>query len=205
VVLLLSLVSFFAGAIPDATAANLAADWGPGYLGGENFFTMFALFFPAVTGIMAGVNMSGDLASPGRCRERRCPALPAAARRGKYHPKNWRPIILALSGGAFQRNHLAKFGYWLTSGQGVLTLARVITGDVENQIEARGIRDVAFRRSDAVRSAATCEARFGEPRGIDILGDILGGVVARRFAGRDGGSRRHPDQGGEGKHEERSR
>ena len=347
-VLALSLLSFYLGAIPKATSANFEANFDPSYLSGGSLFTMFALFFPAVTGIMAGVNMSGDLQSPsksipkgtllaiavtglvylsmavllgasssrsalatnnfvmldiarwpmlinagifaatlssalgsmmgaprilqalardnifpslrrfgrgsGASGEPRaatvltfaiaqvcvllgdlnaiapiitmffmltygtinfacfresitgnpsyrpafrfshwCTALLGAlgcaavmilinplwafvsilamavlhfyisrkevearwgdlqsgaaferARRAllrleeeRYHPKNWRPIILALSGGAWMRNHLAEFGYWFTAGHGVLSLGQIISGDVEDQVERR--------------------------------------------------------------------
>ena len=34
---------------------------GPDYLEGENFFTVFGVFFPTATGVFAGINMSGDL------------------------------------------------------------------------------------------------------------------------------------------------
>ena len=61
-----ALVSFYWGAFSSFDSATLRANVEPHYLDNDNFFTMFALFFPAVTGIMAGANMSGDLQDPGR-------------------------------------------------------------------------------------------------------------------------------------------
>ena len=43
---------------------NIANNTFPDYLEGYNWFTVFGVFFPTVTGIMAGINMSGDLRQP---------------------------------------------------------------------------------------------------------------------------------------------
>jgi amino acid transporter len=60
-----ALFAFFAGAGAAFSPATLSVNWGvapdaPG------FWTLFALFFPAVTGFTQGVSMSGDLENPGR-------------------------------------------------------------------------------------------------------------------------------------------
>ncbi|XP_078425135.1 solute carrier family 12 member 2 [Cetorhinus maximus] len=39
-------------------------NFGPDFREGEGFFSVFAIFFPAATGILAGANISGDLADP---------------------------------------------------------------------------------------------------------------------------------------------
>lgn len=57
----LSILSFIFGRPIEQTEAVL---WSVD--GGEHFWVVFAVFFPAVTGIMAGVNMSGDLEDASR-------------------------------------------------------------------------------------------------------------------------------------------
>ena len=52
-----------------------------------------------------------------------------------YHPKNWRPIILALSGAGWDRPHLAVYGHWFTSGHGILSLGQVIQGEVDERLD----------------------------------------------------------------------
>lgn len=54
-----------------------------------------------------------------------------------YHPKNWRPIVMALTGTGWTRAHIPIYGHWLTAGHGILTMAHVVTGDIEDHAERR--------------------------------------------------------------------
>jgi amino acid transporter len=63
----LSIVSFLGGALWLFRPEQFAANWQSGYTGHYSFWAVFAIYFPAVTGIMAGVNMSKIL--PGHWHE----------------------------------------------------------------------------------------------------------------------------------------
>ena len=67
VILLLSIIVFLGGAILKFDTAVFKENWVASYTESSiNFWVIFAIYFPAATGIMAGVNMSGNLKNPTR-------------------------------------------------------------------------------------------------------------------------------------------
>ncbi|MGH0134418.1 UNVERIFIED_CONTAM: hypothetical protein FKN15_030692 [Acipenser sinensis] len=76
VILLVAIFNFFVGSVIPTNeekkargfynydGAIFAENFGPDFRDGEGLFSVFAIFFPAATGILAGANISGDLEDP---------------------------------------------------------------------------------------------------------------------------------------------
>lgn len=62
----LDLARGFTGFSTEVFASNMKSDYRFSEGLHQNFFTVFAIFFPSVTGIQAGANISGDLKDPAK-------------------------------------------------------------------------------------------------------------------------------------------
>jgi amino acid transporter len=65
VILAAAIASFFIGGFIEWDTTQLLQNWAPSGMN-INFWALFAIFFPAVTGFTQGVSMSGDLKDPGK-------------------------------------------------------------------------------------------------------------------------------------------
>jgi amino acid transporter len=64
-ILVVALISFFIGGLLKWDTELLSRNWAPSGFA-IDFWALFAIFFPAVTGFTQGVSMSGDLKNPGK-------------------------------------------------------------------------------------------------------------------------------------------
>jgi amino acid transporter len=105
-ILVAALASFYCGAATDFRLEHLQANLSPRFREGDNFYTMFALFFPAATGIMAGANMSGDLRDPGK-------SLPTGTFGAIAVTAVTYVLLLVLLGGSVERSDLVENSFIL--------------------------------------------------------------------------------------------
>ena len=64
----------------------------------------------------------------------------------QYHPKNWRPSILTLSGGAYNRIHLAEYACWLAENNGIVSIGQVIRGDLDDLVTRQREAEIILRK-----------------------------------------------------------
>lgn len=201
-VLGLSIVVFMAGALEHFSPATFAENVAPGYTlvdpaapAGRlhSFWSVFAIYFPAVTGILAGVNMSGDLKDPAR-------SIPTGTLAAIGVGAVVYLLQMLVAGGAFVRADLIARPYelWFTHalfGAGFLVSAGVYAASLSSALgsylgaprvlQAVG-RDgiIGFLRPFALGTARGDEPR----RGLVLTGIITLGVLLWAGNESDGGA-----------------
>jgi amino acid transporter len=103
-ILILSIASFLIGAAINFDSATFAANTGKMEGSDFRFWGLFAIYFPAVTGILSGVNMSGDLKNPTR-------SIPLGALSAIFVGLAIYVTQILLVGGAVPRESLAGDSY----------------------------------------------------------------------------------------------
>jgi len=130
IIFLLAIIAFLWGASLNMATETLSQNRYA--IKNVSFFTMFAIFFPAVTGIMAGVNMSGDLKTPGK-----------SLAKGTFFAIGFATVVYAIvivvSGSAFSKETLINHPYIslvenAIFGLGFLVVAGVFAATISSAI-----------------------------------------------------------------------
>ena len=66
--------------------------------------------------------------------------------REAYHPKNWRPSILAMSGGAWNRSNLVHYACLFSADRSIVSLAQIMTGELADRFVRRAEAEKLMRK-----------------------------------------------------------
>lgn len=161
--ILLSLLSLYLGSAPHATHPPVDLTTAPGAGEAGSLMAVFAVFFPAVTGVMAGVGMSGDLRDP----RRDLPLGVLAAVAGGFVVYAslmplfaWRGDPGALVGDPFIAWEIARFPSLITLGVLAAALSSALGGLLAGPRTLQAIAADGF----APRRLGATQGRTGEPR-----------------------------------------
>jgi amino acid transporter len=92
-------------------------------------------------------------------------------RRLPQDPRNWRPNILLFAGDVNRRPNLVRFANWLVQDRGILTVADLVVGNIDELGPTVEVRRAALNRDiDGLGIVA-----FGE---VDIVASFADGAVA---------------------------
>ncbi|MEW6711849.1 MAG: amino acid permease [Candidatus Riflebacteria bacterium] len=196
-VLFSSIFIFLGGAFQSFSFAtfskNMLAEYTSMSTGGSyNFWVIFAIYFPAVTGILAGINMSGDLKNPGE-------SIPA----GTFMAVGVGFLVylaqIIVCGGAFSRadlisqpydilvnNALFGAGFMVTAGVYAATLSSALG----SYLGAPRILQAVARDGivENLRFFAHGEPETDEPRRAIVLTGLITFGVVYWASGQTGGS-----------------
>ena len=182
---------FLAGAWQSFDLDVFRGNLEPHYQEGESLWTIFAVYFPAVTGIMAGVNMSGDLKEPAR-------SIPVGTLAAVVLGFLVYGIQIVLCGGLATHEQLVAEPYRLLVSNAVLGLGWLVAAGVfcatissaigSNLGAPRVLQAVGRDRTLAVlRPFARGTTKGDEPHRALIITFVIG-LVTLLAAGRgDGG------------------
>ncbi len=190
--LLLAIAAFLSGAAMRFDPHLVAANWKPAYTSGMDFWKVFAIYFPAVTGMDAGLNMSGDLENPSR-------AIPRGILAAVFTGFIVYGVQLFLCGAAIPREQLLDMTRGLGNlmeiavfRAGFLVVVGVLLASVSSALGSmmgspRILQALARDNIFPVFRPFAVGAKKGdEPRRALILSSIIG-VAVLLYAGNGGG------------------